>query len=253
MVEKWYIKIIPLNLERQIHVYLPKDYFTSSKNYPVLYMFDGHNLFFDEDATFGSAWKMNDYLDQINGDLIIVGIECNHEGNQRLIEFSPYAWKKDYFCVEKPLGKVFMQWIVEELKPMIDQKYRTQPQKETTGIGGSSMGGLMAMYGALSYPEIFSKAACLSSSFSFCEKELIQLIEQHSSYKNSKFYMDFGSEESRSKKGLAYMTKLHLGLAHLLMQKEALCYPNMIVNGKHNEQTWSKQVPVFLEYLYKIK
>ena len=65
MVEKWYIKITPLNLERQIHVYLPKDYFTSSKNYPVLYMFDGHNLFFDEDATFGSAWKMNDYLDQI--------------------------------------------------------------------------------------------------------------------------------------------------------------------------------------------
>ena len=88
MVKKWNVKIPQLSgdKERRAYIYLPESYERDpDKRYPVMYMFDGHNVFFDEDATFGKSWGMNKYLVENKKDLIVVGVECNHEGNRRLI------------------------------------------------------------------------------------------------------------------------------------------------------------------------
>ena len=69
---------------KQIHVYLPDDYADSEERYPVMYMYDGHNLFNDHDATYGTSWGLKDFLEQYDKQLIIVGIECSHNGNERL-------------------------------------------------------------------------------------------------------------------------------------------------------------------------
>ena len=88
MVIKWDVKIPELSGEkvRRGYVYLPESYDREPRKcFPVLYMFDGHNVFFDEDATYGKSWGMKDYMDKTGKDLIIVGIECNDEGWRRAV------------------------------------------------------------------------------------------------------------------------------------------------------------------------
>lgn len=144
MVIKEMVHITPYHLERMLHIYLPDDYEESEARYPVMYMYDGHNLFYNEDATYGKSWGLQEFMRQWENQLIIVGIECNHEGNKRLEEFSPYDFRDFDGQRIHGTGKVFMQWVVDELKPLIDSHFRTKPEREYTGIGGSSMGGLMA-------------------------------------------------------------------------------------------------------------
>ena len=80
----------PFSGNRVINIYLPNDYNERRKKYPVLYMFDGHNLFFDEEAAFGKSWGMKEYLEDNDTQLIVVGIQCSFEGNERMSEYSPY-------------------------------------------------------------------------------------------------------------------------------------------------------------------
>ena len=146
MVEKHVVFITPFEEERTLHIYLPDDYQTSGRRYPVMYMYDGHNLFYDEDATYGVSWGLKDYFDRHQSEIIVVGIECNHESNYRLWEFSPYDFSDPHWGEIKGLGKALMEWVVTQLKPMIDDAYPTLPDRAHTAIGGSSMGGLMAIY-----------------------------------------------------------------------------------------------------------
>lgn len=90
MVTKESILIEPFGCERTLHIYIPDD-LAPGERVPVLYMFDGHNLFYDSDATYGKSWGMKKYLDKHHTRLMVVGLECNHEGWSRLDEFSPTA------------------------------------------------------------------------------------------------------------------------------------------------------------------
>mgnify|MGYP000601879737 CR=1 FL=1 len=147
MLEKYDVYLRPFNCQRTLHIYLPNDYYQSDERYPVVYMFDGHNLFLDSDATYGKSWGLADFLDHYDKKLIIVGIECNHEGNERLSEYCPYDLNSRYFGRVQGKGIQTLDWLVYELKPMIDQKYRTYPFRECTAIAGSSMGAMVgAMY-----------------------------------------------------------------------------------------------------------
>ena len=92
MVIKKDVLFTPANKTRGLHIYLPDNYNETNERYPVMYFFDGHNLFFDEDATYGKSWGLKDFLDGWGKDIIIVGLECGHEGNERLVEFCPYTF-----------------------------------------------------------------------------------------------------------------------------------------------------------------
>ena len=96
---------IPKGKNRPLHIYLPDDYTNGMDRYPVLYMFDGHNLFSDEDATYGKCWGLKEFLDGWDQKLIVVGIECGHEGDERLSEYLPYkATLGTWFRKFKPMG-----------------------------------------------------------------------------------------------------------------------------------------------------
>ena len=160
MVETFDVSITPYGLTRRTFVYLPDDWQTSGKKYPVLYMFDGHNLFFDSTATYGTCWGLKEYCDA-HPNWIIAAPECNHEGNKRLEEYCPY--QSDWFGGITGTGHEYMEWLTKEFKPMMDKRYPTLPSRANTAIGGSSMGGLMSLYAITAYNKVFSKAACLSS------------------------------------------------------------------------------------------
>ena len=231
---------------RPLHIYLPVDYENSQESYPVMYFFDGHNLFRDDYATYGTSWGLSGYLDSIQAKIIIVGMECGHQGNVRLEEYSPYDLENTPVGPIHGRGHATMEWIVNEIKPMIDENYRTLPDRDHTGIGGSSMGGLMSFYGAIAYHDVFSKAACLSSSFLFAPEDVINEIKKGPSLDDSRIYLSFGSHEldeniDSADLWASPLAKIHSQVNEALFIKGAHTYLYMQLNGKHSEAYWRKQ------------
>ena len=141
-----------------------------------MYFFDGHNLFRDSDATYGKCWGLEAFLDGWQKKMIVVGMECGHEGRERLDEYCPYDVRGGSLGEIHGMGGKTMEWIVHEVKPWVDNAFRTYSFREATGIAGSSMGGLMSIYAAAKYNATFSKAACLSSAIRLCRKQLLSEI-----------------------------------------------------------------------------
>lgn len=249
MVIKWDVKIPPLSGEklRRGYVYLPESYDCDlEKRYPVLYMFDGHNVFFDEDATFGKSWGMKAYLDQNPHDLIIVGIECNNEGWRRLNEYSPVDFTYEQTGFIQGEGKVYMDWLVNVLKPYIDATYRTLPDREHTGIGGSSMGGLMTLYALCHYNQVFRFGAALSPSLWVNQDATLALLRTSSPKQDTCIYMDYGSEELSNHFGNMDVLR---GAVDILLQKDLQLTFRIVPGGTHCEASWEKQIPIFMQCL----
>ena len=248
----------PKGKNRPLHIYLPDDYATSLDRYPVLYFFDGHNLFSDDDATYGKSWGLKEFLDKWDHKLILVGIECGHEGDERLSEYLPYrALPPARFAMFLPRGNATMDWIVGEVKPMIDRDYRTLPDRAFTGIGGSSMGGLMALYAGVRYNHIFSKAACLSSAIGFCVRPLMKDLRNCPLRADTRFYLSWGTREAYglkdpTKEDCSSRTyKWNKRAADILESRGAAVKLYCQVEGRHCEADWEKQNPIYMDYLWK--
>ena len=193
MIYKWDLTIPQLSGDktRKGYIYLPDFYDDEpERRYPVMYMFDGHNVFFDSDATYGKSWGMGSYMAWTRTPLIIVAIECNHEGDGRLIEYSPLDFENSTLGRIHGKGRIYMDWLTKELKPKVDARVRTMPDREHTIICGSSMGGLMALYGAVEYNDVFQRAACLSPSLWVSPSKVIQMIAKAQIKNDTCIYMD---------------------------------------------------------------
>ncbi len=246
----------PAGKNRPLHIWLPEDYETSQERYPVMYFFDGHNLFLDEDATYGKSWGLLDFLQSWAKPLIVVGIECGHEGDERLVEYCPYHFHGRFWGDLLGTGDKTMRFMTEELKPMIDREYRTIPGREATAIGGSSMGGLMSLYAIVKYNRVYSRAACVSSTISPCMPELRADIAASPMAPGTRIYLSWGTKEAgvrRPKKNGDFETpaaKNNLELARLLEEKGARTWVFCQRGGSHCEASWEKQVPGFMEHLW---
>lgn len=247
----------PKGKNRPLHIWLPEGYHLSEKRYPVMYFFDGHNLFRDEDATYGKSWGMRDFLNGWSKEIIVVGIECGHEGYERLSEYLPYpAAKGSHFAQFDPMGQATMDWIVQEIKPYIDSKYRTIPFRECTAIGGSSMGGLMALYAAVHYNQWFSKAACVSSAIGFCIRPLMKDMRTSVMSADTRIFLSWGTHEAhgiadptkddRSSKTYGWNKRAADQAASAGAAVKLFCQ----VGGYHCEEHWEKQVPIFMDFLW---
>ena len=252
MIEKKEVYLSCFETMRKLHIYLPDSYITGKKRYPVMYMFDGHNLFCDEDATFGKCWGLQEYMQEARHEIIIIGIECNHEGNQRLEEFSPYSFDDPYVGMIYGKGDLLMDWVVDELKPWIDQQYRTKKGRQDTGVMGSSMGGLMSLYTILHHHKTFSKAGCLSCFLGPVMEPLLHDINSIPCLNDVRIFLSWGSDEFRSKNALAYGSQRNLLITNQLLDVGAQVYPYIHVKGKHNEASWEQELPVIFPFLYKI-
>ena len=245
----------PAGTNRRLHIYLPDNYYWTDERYPVMYFFDGHNLFFNEDATFGKSWGLKEYLDSWHKKMIIVGIECSHEGNQRLQEYCPYVYTGKFWGVLHGTGKETLVWMTEELKPDIDREFRTYSFREATGIAGSSMGGLMALYGAVCFNDWFSKAACVSSTISPCMAPLRRDIKKANIQEDTRIYLSFGTEEAFRPHPTDPL-KSRTALQNLTIQQDLRKYGAATdlfcqIGGGHNEASWEKQIPRFMHFLWQ--
>lgn len=249
MVKKWDIVIpsLPGSGKRKVYVCLPEGYRSNRQSrYPVLYMFDGHNVFFDSDATYGKCWGMKEYMERSKKQLIVVAVECNHQGNGRLREYSPFDFENDTLGVIEGQGKIYMDWLVGVLKPHIDKNYRTLPDREHTLIGGSSMGGLMSLYAVAAYNQVFQRAACLSASLWVDPDQVLQIIAGSKIKNDTCVYMDYGSVEMYNHEANAASLT---AVTQLLLSKHVDLTLRIIPGGTHSEASWEKQIPIFMECL----
>ena len=233
--------------KRKVYVYVPD----MEGNFPVLYMFDGHNLFNDEEATYGKSWGLKDYLDANQVPLIVVGVECNHHSERfrrggRLSEYSPFDFSDPQWGKIKGRGKITMDWYVNELKPYIDDNYPTLPQRRYTFISGSSMGGLMTLYAISEYNDVFSRGAALSPSVIFDPEQVMGMIEKTKYRKNTVLYMDYGENEIRYRD----TRQVYADVTSALMKKKVLLDSRIVPKGDHNEASWERAIPFFIETLF---
>ncbi|MBP3925651.1 MAG: alpha/beta hydrolase [Clostridium sp.] len=250
MVEKWPVTIPELtgSLERNAYLYLPESYeYEPDRRYPVLYMFDGHNVFFDSDATYGKCWGMKEYMEETETEMIIAAVECNHSPDYgRLKEYSPFSFRDPEFGMITGRGRLTMEWFVNEFKPYIDSQYRTVPEREATFIAGSSMGGLMSLYALLEYNHVFSRAAALSPSLWVSRSKVESMIRRAEVDPDTVLYMDYGSEEFENHED---MMRQYGKVTALLMSRGVMVDSRIVPGGTHCEASWERQIPFFMNTL----
>ncbi len=250
MLEKWDIAIPELTGDalRSVYVYIPDSCQEDpERRYPVLYMFDGHNVFYDEDATYGKSWGMLDYMDRTGTEMIIAAVECNHSPDGgRLSEYSPFTFSDPKLGHITGRGKTTMDWWVNTFKPLIDSHYPTLPDRRHTFIAGSSMGGLMSLYALLEYNTVFSRAAALSPSIWFAAEQLDALIRNARLAPDTVLYMDYGSREIRFHPNMRHRFGQ---VASLLIDREIQLSCRIVPGGDHCEASWERQIPFFFNTL----
>lgn len=224
------IKAPQLDTIRKIWVYLPLEYDTSNKKYPVLYMHDAQNLF-DAKSSYAGEWRIDETLDSLKAKTIVIGIE--HGNNKRLSELTPYKNSK----YGGGNADAYLDFIVSTLKPHVDSVYRTKKNTRNTGIMGSSLGGLTSYYASLKYPDIFGKVGVFSPSFWF-SNEIYTLTETTKKI-DTKFYFMCGDSESED------MVDKMNKMIQLIREKRCDCLhlhkKQIVEKGKHNEKLWAKE------------
>ncbi|MDR0761258.1 MAG: alpha/beta hydrolase [Treponema sp.] len=194
----------PFNRDVTFRVMTPDGYEEGDRLYPVLYMNDGQDIFRDEDSVSGHSLRYADYYtdySQFLPQVIIVGIDCPSTNRERSIQYTPYTKQfviPEWSSYESEVigtGKEYLEWIVRELKPWIDENYRTRKQGAYTALGGVSSGTIVSTYGVIMYPEAFSRLLCISGSFynwmDCLDKTLEQAAMDHVKY----IYLDVSTNE----------------------------------------------------------
>ena len=244
MIKKWSVSYPAYTgaEPRNVYVYLPLNYeYEEDARYPVLYMFDGHNAFFDRDATYGKSWGLGQYLDKIAAPLSVVAVECNPSPkNDRLSEYSPYDFDNPHYGKYVGRGDETMEWFIHTLKARIDREFRTLKDRDHTFIMGSSMGGLMSLYAVLKYNKVFSRAAALSPSIWVSLPKLRELIRTAPISPDTVVYMDYGSREMNFHAG---NEQSFAALGAELLARRIHLTQRIVPNGNHSEASWEKQLP----------
>lgn len=263
---------------RNVDIWLPKEY-SPKKKYNVIYMHDGQNLF-DANTTWNKQeWMVDEITSKLMDeqkikDFIIVGIHNIPEIRfldlypKKTFEYLPKTIKDSIFEDAKKKGTNitedsfkgdnYLKFIVEELKPYIDAYFPTLKEAKNTFIAGSSMGGLMSMYGICEYPNVFSGAICISTHWpGMYPKDDNPIPDSFFSYlkakipspKTHKFYFDFGTETLDQ-----YYPQYEDTVNKLFYDKGYTIenYKNLRFEGEnHSELSWQKRLDIPLLFMLK--
>jgi predicted alpha/beta superfamily hydrolase len=260
------LQIVPINSKilhntRNLRVWLPANYFAPvnrNKHYPVLYMQDGQNLF-DEATAVNHEWKFDETVQFLTGSMrihpmIVVGIDSASDPHQRAVEYLPYPDSLNPLSPgpEEVHGIEFADFVVREVMPLVQKKYRVAFGQANTGIGGSSYGGTLSLYLALHYPTLFGKTLIESPILEVGNGKLMRDAEAAKIFP-LKTYVAVGTNEGRD-------AEISLKLVQDVQELEKILRakglgPNRLdvvveEGGKHNEIAWSKRLQNALLFLY---
>lgn len=234
-----------LGNSRSLRIYLPPSYYINTlKRYPVLYMHDAQNLFSASTAFGGVEWGVDETINRLVGtgvmdEVIVVGIDNTAD---RIAEYTP--------CCDPQYGGgkliQYESFIINTVKPFIDQSYRSLSTKQNTAIMGSSLGGLASFYIARRNPTVFSKSGGMSSSFWWNNQDMVKTVVAASGKVAGKFYIDAGT----SNDGLADTTAMRDAMVADGYVQGVDMYYYVAQGASHNETSWAARVERPLTYLF---
>ena len=231
--------------DRRTIVYLPPNYEKRrNRTYPVLYLQDGQNVF-DGETSFirGQEWFVDETAEwmirtgQIE-PLIIAAIY--NAGDSRIDEYTPSL---DESLQRGGKADDYLRFLITEIKPFIDRQFRTRRTAVNTGIGGSSLGGLLALYAGLKHPTVFGKLAVMSPSLWWDQEIILKQISERDRGLPQRIWLDIGTEEG------AVVDKVRHLRFLFESRNQAFQYEEEPGAG-HNELAWAHRVPSMLKYLF---
>ncbi|HEX2640308.1 MAG TPA: alpha/beta hydrolase-fold protein [Pyrinomonadaceae bacterium] len=242
-----------LDSPRNVLVYLPPGYDDEpERRYPVLYMHDGQNLVRPEDAFGGVAWAVDETAQGLihAGEvepLIIVGI---YNTPARVEEYTHVKAERGRMRGHGGKADEYGRMIIEELKPFIDAEYRTRSEREFTGLGGSSLGGLVSLYLGLKRPDVFSRLAVMSPSAWWANNQIIRDVARISERLPLRIWLDIGKKEgSRIKHQVRALREMLL--ANGWREDVDLAYFE-IPDARHEESAWAARFGEVVKFLYPV-
>lgn len=260
------LEIITINSKvfrniRNLRVWLPANYFAPvnrNKHYPVLYMQDGQNLF-DEATAFNHEWRFDETVEFLTGSMrigpmIVVGID--NAGGRRANEYLPYPDTENKELgkpeTQDVHGKQYGDFVINEVMPLIQKKYRVALGSQNTGLGGSSYGGAVTLTTVLAHPGVFGKALIESPSLLIGNSQLLKDAEKATQFPQ-KMFLAIGTAEESDAKAAAADADAVRELEQILRAKGL--GPNrlkvVVEEGAHHDETaWSKRLPDALLFLY---
>jgi len=234
---------------RDVTVYLPPGYDDrNDRRYPVLYMQDGQNLFEPQRAFIpGQHWRLAEAADEAIGartaePMIIVGVD--NAGPSRIDEYAP-----THDPDKNGGGRAddYARFLLEELKPQIDWRYRTLGDGTNSALGGSSLGGLLAMHIAAKYPHAFSRVAVMSPSVWWNDRVILREVDEFAGPHRPRVWLDIGGREGGE--AISGAQALRDRLRAKGWNDESLLY-HEDRRADHSERAWAARVRKVLEFLF---
>lgn len=235
--------------DRTVSVYLPPQYDQQpDRQFPVFYLHDGQNLF-DPDTSFvaGHTWRAGTTADFLNHSgkaepVILVGIW--NTGMRRMAEYTP---TRDY-RLGGGEGHRYARLLVEEIKPWIDNNFRTLPDVADTALGGSSLGGLITLYIGLEYPKVFGKLAVISPSVWWNQRSILGFVAEAEPEYRAKIWLDIGTSEGT--RHVRDTELLHRRLIQQGWKSDVDLRLLKVDGGVHNEDAWAARFDQVLAFLF---
>ena len=238
---------------RLLRVWLPPDYDGwGTIRYPVLYLNDGQNLFDPETAFAGVHWQVGETATRLISEekiapLIIVGMDNT---KNRACEYIPYKSKDPR--VLKPKGKSYPAFLQKEVMPFIAERYSVSRGPENTGLGGSSLGGLITLYTQLAVPDVFGRLLIESPSLFVANRKILDECRGFRKWP-SRVYVGIGTREvgnaEKDERIVADVRELEAIMREAGMDERRLRV-RIDEGATHTESAWAARLPEALEFLY---
>jgi enterochelin esterase-like enzyme len=241
---------------RFLRVWLPPGYDdaeNSSRHYPVLYLNDGQNLFERSTAFGGVEWQVDETADRLIREgavppLIVVGID--NTGKDRLREYMPH--RSLHFKMMRVQGRQYPDFLMKEVMPFVEHNYRVATRPEDTGLGGSSLGGLIALYTAIVQPGVFGRLLLESPSLWASNRQIIKDSREVSIWPERVFLAAGTAEAGSAERSRTVVDDVRELAA--IMRRNVLSEKRLRVVIKdgagHNEAAWAERFPEALQFLF---
>ena len=227
-----------LRNERDILLWLPPSYHRSHRGYPVIYMQDGQNLFDPATAFGGQTWHVGETMQALAHEGIeAIAVGIPHMGEQRIVEYNPFPYR------HPGRGEQYVEFLVETLKPLVDDEFRTLPAREQTGIVGSSMGALIGLYAFFHPSHAFGLVGAMSPAFWYSGGAIYEYVER-ARFASGKIYLDNGSRENSA-------WAMYMALRSKGYERGADLYYVRERGAGHHESAWARRLPKALRWLLR--
>lgn len=244
-----------LNRKVKIYVYLPKKYDECERKYPVLYMHDGEIIFNDFDNVESEIGILDNYTKTKNNkEIILVGIGGG-KGIVRMDELCPFPFPIKNKRINAIVGgktEFYFDFILHELIPIINQRFRTKTTPKYTGMLGISLGGMCTLFASAKLASTFSTFAFISSAHYPQQKEMLEFVKRENFDNVSKLYSDVGTLESDNPEISGEFVNSNIEIYKELKTKPHIkeFKYNIIENSKHETRYWSERFTEIIDFMF---